>query len=165
MIAEYLPPRPHLLWQWASQMGIRHAIVNAKPERTSLNPVWDLNALRQIHRELSDAGLNLYGLEGDQFDMSRIKLGLGGRDQDIERFCTMLANMGGLGVRLLCYNFMAQIGWFRSNADVAGCRGKSRSPPGPAPGRSTAARFARHRAHLWQRRGLRSRLFACAQPE
>ncbi len=120
IVAEYLPPRLHVLWQLARQMGIRQAIVNAKPERTGLNPVWDLQALRQIQRELADAGLNLYGLEGDQFDMSRIKLGLEGRDEDLDRFCRMLANMGELGIPLLCYNFMAQIGWFRSNGEVAG---------------------------------------------
>jgi hypothetical protein len=38
IVAEYLPPRPHVLWQLARQMGIRHAIANAKPERTGLNP-------------------------------------------------------------------------------------------------------------------------------
>jgi mannonate dehydratase len=118
IVAEYLPPRPHVLWQLATQMGIGHAIINAKPERTGLKPVWELDVLRQLQRGLAEAGLNLYGLEGDQFDMSRIKLGLEGRDEDLERFCQMLANMGQLGIPLLCYNFMAQIGWFRSNGDV-----------------------------------------------
>jgi len=32
----------------------------------------------------------------------------------------MLVNMGKLGVPLLCYNFMAQIGWCRSKGDVTG---------------------------------------------
>lgn len=119
IVAEYLPPRPQMLWQLAVQMGIRQAIINAKPERTGLKAVWDLDALRRLQSDLAGAGLNLYGLEGDQFDMSRIKLGLEGRDEDIERFCRMLANMGELGIPLLCYNFMAQIGWFRSNGEVA----------------------------------------------
>jgi len=118
IVAEYLPPRPHLLWQLARQMGIGQAIVNAKPEKTGLNPIWDIDALRQIQRELKEAGLNLYGLEGDQFDLSRIKLGREGSEEDLERFCRMLRNMGELGIPLLCYNFMAQIGWFRSQADV-----------------------------------------------
>jgi len=118
ILAEYLPPRRHLLWQSASQMGVGHAIVNAKPEKTGLGPVWEREPLRQIQRELADAGLKLYGLEGDQFDLSRIKLGLAGRDEDIERFCAMLRHMGELGIPLLCYNFMAQIGWFRSNGEV-----------------------------------------------
>jgi mannonate dehydratase len=118
ILAEYLPPRPDKLWRLAGQMGIRHAIINAKPERTRLKPVWDLDALRRLQTDLGQAGLNLHGLEGDQFDMSRIKLGLEGRDEDIERFCRMLDNMGKLGIPLLCYNFMAQIGWFRSNGEV-----------------------------------------------
>ncbi len=118
ILAEYLPPRPHRLWQLARQMGLRHAVVNCKPERTGLNPPWDLDALRQIQHTLAEAGLVLYGLEGDPFDLSRIKLGLPGRDEDIERFCRMLRNMAQLGIRLLCYNFMAQIGWCRSRTDV-----------------------------------------------
>lgn len=118
ILAEYLPPRSHVLWQLARQMGIRHAIINAKPERTGLNPVWDLEALRRLQGDLAQAGLILYGLEGDQFDMSRIKLGLQGREEDIEKFCQMLANLGKLGIPLLCYNFMAQIGWLRSNGEV-----------------------------------------------
>ena len=118
IVSEYLPPRPDKLWSLAAQMGIRHAIVNAKPERTGLAPIWDLESLQQVQLELAAAGLKLYGLEGDQFDMSRIKLGLPGRDEDLDRFCQMLENMGKLGITLLCYNFMAQIGWLRSNADV-----------------------------------------------
>jgi mannonate dehydratase len=101
-------------------MGIRHVIVNAKPARTGLNPPWELDALRRIQSDLADAGLKLHGLEGDQFDMSRIKLGLEGRDEDIDHFSRMLQNMEELGIPLLCYNFMAQIGWCRSKADVVG---------------------------------------------
>ncbi len=120
ILTEYLPPRPHVLWQLASQMGIRRAIVNAKPERTGLKAPWDIDSLRLVQCDFADAGLEVYGLEGDQFDMSRIKLGLEGRDEDIERYCRMVRNMGELGIPLLCYNFMAQIGWFRSNGEVSG---------------------------------------------
>ncbi len=120
IVAEYLPPRPHVLWQLARQMGITRAIVNAKPEKTGLNPPWDIEALRQVQRGLAEEGLSLHGLEGDQFDMSRIKLGLDGRDGDIERFSQMLRNMAELGIPLLCYNFMARIGWCRSQTNVSG---------------------------------------------
>ncbi len=120
IFTEYLPPRPHVLWQWARQMGIRHAIVNAKPERTGLNAPWDIDALRRLQNDFAAAGLQIHGLEGDQFDMSRIKLGLDGRDEDLERYCQMLRNMGELGIPLLCYNFMAQVGWWRSRVGVPG---------------------------------------------
>lgn len=118
IVVEYLPSRAHVLWQLSLQMGVRQAIISGKKERTGVNPPWDIDALRQVQRNFAEAGLNIHGLEGDQFDMNRIKLGLDGRDEDIELFCRMLRNMGELGIRLLCYNFMAQIGWFRSKADV-----------------------------------------------
>src|ERR1035437_1239791 len=118
IITEYLPSRPHVLWQLCLQMGIRHAIVSAKQERTGLGPPWEMDALRQLQKSFAAGWLTIHGLEGDQFDMNRIKLGVAGRDEDIEHFCQMLRHMGELGIPLLCYNFMAQIGWFRSKADV-----------------------------------------------
>ena len=119
IVAEYLSSRSHQLWRLSLQMGVRHAIVSAKQERTGFGPPWEIDALRQLQRSFAGDGLKIHGLEGDQFDMNRIKLGLDGRDEDIEHFCQMLRNMGELGIPLLCYNFMAQIGWFRSKADVA----------------------------------------------
>ena len=71
-----------------------------------------------IQTRFREAGFTLYGLEGDQFDMRRIKLGLEGRDEDLERYCQMLRNMGELQIPLLCYNFMAGIGWHRTHGDV-----------------------------------------------
>lgn len=115
IITEYLPPRRHILWELVRQMGIRHVIVNAKAERTGLNPPWDIDALRQVQRNFAEVGLNIYGLESDQFNMDRIKLGLPGRDEDIERFSQLIRNMGELGIRLLCYNFMPRIGWLRTD--------------------------------------------------
>ena len=50
--------------------------------------------------------------------MRRIKLGLDGRDEDLELYQRMLANMGELGIGLLCYNFMATIGWCRTDTHV-----------------------------------------------
>lgn len=117
ILAEFLPPRPHLLWHLSRQLGVHHAIVKCAPQLTGLNPPWDRDALAGIQRDLAQHDLTLHGLEGDQFDMTRIKLGLPGRDEDLERYCQMLRNMGELGIPLLCYNFMAGIGWHRS--DVA----------------------------------------------
>ena len=117
-LAEFLPAQPNPLWALSRQMGVSHAICKCAPELTGLNPPWDLEALRTIQRRFTDAGFCLFGLEGDQFDMSRIKLGLPGRDEDIARYQQMLRNMGTLGIPLLCYNFMAGIGWHRNRTDV-----------------------------------------------
>lgn len=115
ILADFLPAQPDLRWQLARQMGVRHAICKCAPELTGMNPPWDLEALRAIQGRFAEAGFTLLGLEGDQFDMSRIKLGLEGRDEDLERYRRMLRNMGELGIPLLCYNFMAGIGWHRTH--------------------------------------------------
>lgn len=120
IFAEFLPPVPGPLWQYALQMGIGNAIVKAAPELTGMKAPWDIDSLRITQRRFNDAKLTVRGLEGDQFDMGRIKLGLDGRDEDIELYCRMLCNMGELGIHLLCYNFMPAIGWFRTRMDVRG---------------------------------------------
>lgn len=117
ILCEFLPPRPHRLWRLAKQIGVDHAIVKAAPELTGLDRgPYDRDTLAAIVKQFADAGLKVIGLEGDQFDMSRIKLGLPGRDEDLAKYERMLANMAELGVPLICYNFMAGIGWHRSGA-------------------------------------------------
>jgi mannonate dehydratase len=115
-IAEFLPARPHPLWKMCLQIGVRHAIVKCAPELTGRPAPDDRDALAAIVKEFGGGGFVVAGLEGDQFDMSRIKLGLDGRDDDLERYQRMLANMGEFGIRLLCYNFMAGVGWYRSGS-------------------------------------------------
>ena len=113
-----LPVKPNLQWKLAAQMGVKYAVTKAAPELSGLADPSDYSALKTVRDRFADAGFELYALEGDEFDMSRIKLGLPGRDEDIEKYQKMLTNMGCLGLKLLCYNFMAGVGWFRSKNDL-----------------------------------------------
>jgi mannonate dehydratase len=118
ILADFLPAKPDLSWDLAKQVGVTHAIVRCHPRDTDQPAPDDLESLRAIRDRFAAAGLTLHGLEGDEFDMQRIKLGLPGRDEDIARYQQMLRNMGTLGIRLLCYNFMATIGWYRTDPQV-----------------------------------------------
>ncbi len=118
ILADFLPPKRDRSWDFARQVGVTHAIARCHPRDTGLNPPWDRDALRTVQRQFADAGITLTGLEGDEFDMRRIKLGLDGRDEDLALYCRMLANLGELGIGLLCYNFMATIGWCRTHTHV-----------------------------------------------
>ena len=118
ILADFLPPRRDRSWDLARQGGVTHAIARCHPRDTGLEPPWNLDSLRTVQRQFAEAGLTLIGLEGDEFDMRRIKLGLAGRDGDLELYRRMLANMGELGIGLLCYNFMATIGWCRTDTRV-----------------------------------------------
>ena len=113
-----LPARQNIQWTLASQLGVEAVVTKAAPELTGLPDPSDYQSLKTIRDNFNAAGLELYALEGDEFDMSRIKLGLPGRDEDIEKYQMMLTNMGRLGLKLLCYNFMAGVGWFRSRNDL-----------------------------------------------
>ncbi len=118
ILADFLPAAPDRSWQLARQLGVTHAICKCAPELTGLPAPDNLDALRTIRDRFAAEGLTLCGLEGDEFDMQRIKLGLPGRDEDIARYQQMLRNLGALGIPLLCYNFMATIGWCRTDVHV-----------------------------------------------
>lgn len=113
-----LPVNRTIQWDVAAQLGVRYAVTKAAPELSGLADPSDFKALETVVDRFRERGFYLYALEGDEFDMSRIKLGLPGFEEDIERYRQMLRNMGKLGIRLLCYNFMAGVGWFRSRSDL-----------------------------------------------
>ena len=115
-----LPAFPGEKWDLAKQMGVTHAITKLATPLTNMKPPSDFDSLLWFKTRFEDAGLTLAGLEGDQIDMNRIKLGLPGRDEDIAQYQTMLENMGRLGIPLLCYNFMAVFGWMRTSTATPG---------------------------------------------
>jgi mannonate dehydratase len=105
-------------WTLAKQIGVDYAITKAAPELTGKLPPYNFGILKSVSDNFREKGFKLYGLEGDQFDMAPIKLGLHTRDELIEKYILMLHNMGRLEIPLLCYNFMASIGWFRTRVDI-----------------------------------------------
>lgn len=108
---------PDEKWKLCKQMGIDHAIAKLAPDLTGNPSIDNYESFARSKSIFEEQGFQLYGLEGDQFDMHRIKLGLTGREADIEKYQKMLENMGRLRVPLLCYNFMAT-GWYRTNKNI-----------------------------------------------
>jgi mannonate dehydratase len=114
-----LPPQPNRSWRLARQMGITAAISKCAPELTGDAPPWQQGVLARVRDRFAEAGMTLIGLEGDQFDLSRVKLDLPGAEADIEHYCMMVEEAGRLGIRLICQNFMAT-GWNRTEAAAPG---------------------------------------------
>ena len=77
-----------------------------------------LQFIGTIKKIFNEQGFTLIGLEGDQMNMNRIKLGLEGREKDADLYCQMLQNMGRLGLDFICYNFMFT-GWYRTHKALA----------------------------------------------
>jgi mannonate dehydratase len=76
--------------------------------------VWDFSSFLLLKQCFADAGLTLSVIESAP-PMDRIRLGLPGRDEEIEHICEMLTNMGAVGIGIWCYNFMAVFGWLRTS--------------------------------------------------
>ena len=117
-LALVLPSVPSERWTLARQIGVSHAITGVSRQIKGQPPEQFVSILIKVKQDFESAGLTIAGLEGNQINFQRIKLGLEGRDQDIERFCKLLEAMGEVGIPMICYNFMAGIGWYRTKVDI-----------------------------------------------
>ncbi len=123
-LAEYFAPRPIPFWRTIQQVGVTHVIseLDRSPDGihddTGDNP-WDLTPLARVKARYEEAGLTLAGIE-DWPPMDRARLGLPGREEEIEAFCTLVRNMGRLGIPMLCYNWMGCVSWYRTATARAG---------------------------------------------
>jgi mannonate dehydratase len=142
-IAELFYPYPTRLWQLTKQLGVDHAVSllpyePPTPEQNaphswetihgqiSLADVprdaggaypWDLASLAQMKARYAAAGLELAVVESSP-PMERVRLGLPGRDEEIEQIGVMLRAMGQLGIGVWCYNFLALKPWGRTAVDL-----------------------------------------------
>ncbi|OXM88219.1 mannonate dehydratase [Paenibacillus rigui] len=112
-LAEFFSSHPNQLWHLAKQMGINYAVGPLPREENGLKP-WDYINLMHMKKRFEDFGLDLAVIESAP-PANRIKLGLPGRDEEIEVMQQFITNMGALGIGVLCYNFMAQFNWFRTS--------------------------------------------------
>ncbi len=113
-IAEMLSPDTEALWRLVKQVGVDDAV--GAFSRRSLaegEQPWELGPLSRLKARFEAAGLRLSVLECSP-PMQKIRLGLPGRDEEIEQFNTMLRSMGALDIPVICYNFMAALGWTRT---------------------------------------------------
>ncbi|HZO90121.1 MAG TPA: mannonate dehydratase [Chthonomonadaceae bacterium] len=116
-IAEVLSPQPNVLWKLVKQAGVNHAVGVLPPDTGGPERPWDFTPLMRLKTRYEDAGFELAVIESSP-PMQKIRLGLPGRDEEIEWFNTMLRNMGALHIPVICYNFMAVFGWLRTHTAI-----------------------------------------------
>jgi mannonate dehydratase len=122
--AEYFRPTQIPFWQTIRQVGVDHVISELDRSPGSIHDdtgdrPWDYVPLARLKERYESAGLTVAGLE-DWPPMDRLRLGLPGREEELEAFCTLVRNMGRLGIPMLCYNWMACVNWQRTSTTRRG---------------------------------------------
>jgi len=112
-IGMVLPDLSDSYLKLARQMGVTD-IVAVLPPRYRTGPVWEFMPLLALKEKIEDAGLHWTVIESLPIS-DRIKLGLPGRDEDIENWCKSLRNIGAAGIPIMCYNWMAVFNWLRTS--------------------------------------------------
>jgi mannonate dehydratase len=79
-----------------------------------------VETLRGVKTKFEGAGLAFAGVESHPVPAEKIKLGLPGRDEEIENYIAAIQALAQLGVPMVCYNWMAGIGWYRTRVDLPG---------------------------------------------
>ncbi|MDQ0871456.1 D-mannonate dehydratase [Paenibacillus sp. V4I3] len=115
-LAEFFSSEPDQLWSLAKQMGVNYAVGPLPRELNGMKP-WDYHNLLLMKQRFENNGIVLAVIESAP-STNLIKLGLPGRDEEIAVMQTLITNMGALGIPVLCYNFMAQFGWFRTSTTI-----------------------------------------------
>ena len=115
-IAEILPPTPTPLWKLAKQAGVDYAVGGLPFDETfnGTDAPWDYLPLVRMKQRYESGGFTLSVIEARP-PLNKAKRGLPGRDEEIATVCTLLDNMGKLGIPVWCYEWMTDFNWLRTS--------------------------------------------------
>ena len=116
-IAEMLPPVYSPLWDLVAQCGVTK-VVGALDLNNQLSDdaPWSHESLLRIKNAYEDRGFKLAVIESRP-PLTRAKLGLEGRDEEIATVCQLLDGLGRLGIGVWCYEWMPVMNWLRTSTD------------------------------------------------
>lgn len=101
----------------AKQMAVYGAVGGINPGMAGLNGEknYELKAVKAVKEAWDKEGLQLKVIEGPPSLYTKTKLGLDGRDEEIENFITFIKSISEVGIDTVCHNWMPVISWARSN--------------------------------------------------
>ncbi len=104
---------------FAKQMDVNYAVSGV--DRIQGVMQWEPQAISATRKAWDDLGIKWTVVEGPPSLGEKTKLGLEGRDEEIENFITFMKNLKQYGdVDIICYNWMPVISWARTSMDRPG---------------------------------------------
>lgn len=100
----------------AKQIGVNWVIASGGMGRVRKEEY--VEAVRRQKETFAALGMQIAGVEGHPVPFEKIKLGLDGRDEQIENTKWAIEALAKNGINMICYNFMAGLGWTRTNQSV-----------------------------------------------
>jgi mannonate dehydratase len=130
-LAEILPPHASPLWRLVKQCGVDHVVgmmdfgsdtpgLSDEQRAAHVDPAklpWSIEMLSDLQQAYAAGGFQLDVLESRP-PLNKAKLGLEGRDAEIDTVCTLIRNLGKLGVSVWCYEWMPVFNWMRTSTTV-----------------------------------------------
>jgi mannonate dehydratase len=119
-----LEPRACDAWSQLRQVGVEEA-VGVLPRGMvdwrahAAEQPWSYGPLALYRQQVEDAGFRLTVIE-DNPPMDRLRLGIPGREDELENVLELIRAMGRLGIAVWCYNWMAVVPWSRTSSALAG---------------------------------------------
>ena len=98
------------------QLGVTHAITGAPFRNISRDQY--VTAAKKMKEDFAVAGFKIAGIEGHPVSFEKIKLGLAGRDEEIKNTNAAIEALNKAGIDMICYNFMAGLGWYRTTHEI-----------------------------------------------
>jgi mannonate dehydratase len=117
-LAELFSPGQDQRLKLAHQIGLTHAIVSVSDALSKIPRDEYVKTLTKIKADFNAAGLAIAGVESHPVPAEKIKLGLPGRDEEIENYRAAIEALAKVEIPMVCYNFMAGLGWYRTNVNV-----------------------------------------------
>ena len=120
-IAEFFQPDQESLIRLVKQCGVNDVVgsmdwsegLEVPKERLP----WSMDKLATQKKRYEETGFYLAALE-NRPPMEKVKLGIEGRDREIEQVIELISNMGKLEIPVWCYEWMPIFNWIRTTTNL-----------------------------------------------
>lgn len=114
ILTDYFRSTPSVQWKLAKQIGVNHAVVRL-PEDLDITSRSEVRAVMSTFESYGLHPLVVEPMPNSVHD--HIKRGDDQRDESLDCVRRMIPLLAETGIKIICTNFMAEIGWLRTRAD------------------------------------------------